>query len=37
MVEDGFFDMVFFGKVENSLSATFKSVGDVFAGFGEDL
>lgn len=37
MIEDGFFDVVLFGKVENSLSATFESVGDVFAGLGEDL
>lgn len=37
MIENGFFDMVLFGEVENGLGATFESVGDVFAGFGEDF
>lgn len=37
VVEDGFFDMVLFGEAENGLGATFESVGDVFAGFGEDF
>lgn len=37
VIENGFFDMVLFGEVENGLGATFESVGDVFAGFGEDF